>query len=106
MSLTMDDSIKRWTAKRKTALVVEIIQGKTTVAEASRAHAHYKIRIETGMTACYPGDRMDAPLALLLAVAVKLAVSDRWMPAARLDRVSCSEAIIVSKRDVQVQADV
>ena len=37
MSVTMDDSIKRWTAKRKTALVVEIIQGKTTVAEASRA---------------------------------------------------------------------
>ena len=37
MSGTMDDSIKRWTAKRKTALVVEIIQGKTTVAEASRA---------------------------------------------------------------------
>ena len=24
MSMTMDDSIKRWTAKRKTALVVEI----------------------------------------------------------------------------------
>jgi len=38
MSVTMDESIKRWTAKRKTALVVEIIQGKTTVAEASRAH--------------------------------------------------------------------
>ena len=37
MSLTMDDGIKRWTAKRKTALVVEIFQGKTTVAEASRA---------------------------------------------------------------------
>ena len=36
MSVTMDDSIKRWTAKRKTALVVEIIQGKTTVAEVSR----------------------------------------------------------------------
>jgi hypothetical protein len=33
----MDDSIKRWTAKRKTALVIEIIQGKTTVSEASRA---------------------------------------------------------------------
>jgi hypothetical protein len=28
MSVTMDDSIKRWTAKRKTALVVEMIQGK------------------------------------------------------------------------------
>ncbi|WP_235841490.1 DUF1153 domain-containing protein, partial [Cereibacter azotoformans] len=34
----MDDPIKRWTAKRKTALVVEIIQGKTTVAEASRSY--------------------------------------------------------------------
>ncbi|WP_241560791.1 DUF1153 domain-containing protein [Paenirhodobacter populi] len=33
----MDDSIKRWTAKRKTALVIEIIQGKTTEAEASRS---------------------------------------------------------------------
>jgi transposase-like protein len=37
MSVTMEDGIKRWTAKRKSALVVEIIQGKTTVAEASRA---------------------------------------------------------------------
>ena len=37
MSVTMDDSIKRWASKRKTALVVEITQGKTTVAEASRA---------------------------------------------------------------------
>ena len=27
-----------WTARRKSALVLEIIQGKTTVAEASRAH--------------------------------------------------------------------
>ncbi|WP_439766313.1 transposase [Falsigemmobacter intermedius] len=33
----MEDSIKRWTAKRKTALVIEIIQGKTTVSEASRS---------------------------------------------------------------------
>ena len=31
-------SIKRWTAKRKSALVIELIQGKTTVAEASRAY--------------------------------------------------------------------
>ncbi len=38
MSVTMDDAIKRWTAKRKTALVVEIIQGKTTVSEASRSY--------------------------------------------------------------------
>jgi transposase-like protein len=37
MSMTMEEDIKRWTAKRKAALVMEIIQGKTTVAEASRA---------------------------------------------------------------------
>lgn len=30
--------MKRWTAKRKSALVLDIIQGKTTVAEASRAY--------------------------------------------------------------------
>ena len=34
----MDDQIKRWTAKRKSVLVVEIFQGKTTVAEASRSY--------------------------------------------------------------------
>ena len=38
MSETVDDTIKRWTAKRKSALVIEIIQGKTTVAEAGRAY--------------------------------------------------------------------
>lgn len=34
----MEDDIKRWTAKRKTALVLDIIQGKTTVSEASRTY--------------------------------------------------------------------
>ena len=38
MSMTMDDKIKGWTAKRKSALVIEIIQGKTAVSEASRAY--------------------------------------------------------------------
>ncbi|MFE1574365.1 transposase [Comamonas odontotermitis] len=38
MSPSMEDDIKRWTAKRKTALVLDIIQGKTTVSEASRAY--------------------------------------------------------------------
>jgi transposase-like protein len=38
MGTLMDDEIKRWTARRQSALVLEIIQGKTTVAEASRAH--------------------------------------------------------------------
>jgi transposase-like protein len=36
MSMMMDEEIKRWTAKRKSALVMEIIQGKTTVSEAAR----------------------------------------------------------------------
>ncbi|KGC45051.1 DUF1153 domain-containing protein [Burkholderia pseudomallei] len=38
MSTKMDEDIKRWAAKRKRALVLDIIQGKTTVAEASRAY--------------------------------------------------------------------
>ena len=36
MSVMMEEEIKRWTARRKSALVLEIIQGKTTVSEASR----------------------------------------------------------------------
>jgi transposase-like protein len=32
----MEDEIKRWTARRKSALVLEILQGKTTVSESSR----------------------------------------------------------------------
>lgn len=38
MSEAMEENIKRWTAKRKSALVIEIIRGKTTVAEASRTY--------------------------------------------------------------------
>ena len=38
MSMKMEDEIKRWTAKRKSALVLDLIQGKTTVAEARRAY--------------------------------------------------------------------
>ena len=32
----MDEDVKRWTARRKSALVLDIIQGKTTVSELSR----------------------------------------------------------------------
>ena len=38
MSETVAEDIKRWTAKRKSALVIEIIRGKTTVAAASRTY--------------------------------------------------------------------
>ena len=44
MSTMMEDDIKRWTAKRKTALVLDIIQGKTTISEASRAFGPQPIR--------------------------------------------------------------
>jgi hypothetical protein len=40
MSMTMDENIKRWTAKRKTALVIEIIQGKTVMTQRL---GHYMI---------------------------------------------------------------
>jgi transposase-like protein len=36
MSAMMEEEIKRWTARRKSALVLEILQGRTTVSEASR----------------------------------------------------------------------
>jgi transposase-like protein len=38
MSKQMEEDIKRWTAKRNSALVLDIIQGKTTVSEASRTY--------------------------------------------------------------------
>ena len=38
MSMEMEEEIKRWTARRKSALVMEIIQGATTVSEASRRY--------------------------------------------------------------------
>ncbi|CAM4076542.1 Alanine racemase [Kerstersia similis] len=34
----MEEDIKRWAAKRKSALVFDIIQGKTTVSAASRQY--------------------------------------------------------------------
>lgn len=36
MSVVMEEEIKRWTARRKSALTLDFIQGKTTVSEASR----------------------------------------------------------------------
>ena len=37
---------KRWTAKRKAAVVIDIIKGKTTVSEAARAHDFTVAEIE------------------------------------------------------------
>jgi hypothetical protein len=51
VSTLMDEEIKRWTAKRKTALVLEIriIQGKTSVSEASRTYDLPPSEIESWM---------------------------------------------------------
>ena len=38
MSTEMKSENRRWTAKRKSALVLDIFKGKTTVSEASRAY--------------------------------------------------------------------
>lgn len=45
----MEEGFKRWTAKRKSALVVEIMQGKTTVAEAARSFDLTPSEIESWM---------------------------------------------------------
>jgi transposase-like protein len=50
ISTLMEDDIKRWTAKRKAVLVMEIIQGKTTVAEASRSFDLPPLRSRNGWT--------------------------------------------------------
>jgi transposase-like protein len=33
-----EDSVQRWTAKRRAALVVSILKGQTSIAEAARTH--------------------------------------------------------------------
>ncbi len=38
MASEHDESRKRWTAKRRVALIVEILRGETSVAEAARKH--------------------------------------------------------------------
>jgi len=58
MSGPLEDVVKRWTAKRKSALVIEIIQGKTTVAEASRSFDLSPSEIEGWVDDARKGMRM------------------------------------------------
>jgi transposase-like protein len=37
VSVIVEEDLKRWTAKRKAALVMDIIRGKTAISEASRS---------------------------------------------------------------------
>ena len=41
-----DEQLKRWTAKRRTALVLAILRGDTSVAEAARKHGLTVAEIE------------------------------------------------------------
>ena len=41
-----DEQLKRWTAKRRVALVLDILRGDTSVAEAARKHALTVAEIE------------------------------------------------------------
>lgn len=36
--MSNEPTVKRWTTKRKAAVVMDIFKGKTTVAEAARQH--------------------------------------------------------------------
>jgi transposase-like protein len=38
MAAELPDEVQRWTAKRRSALVVSILRGETSVQEAARAH--------------------------------------------------------------------
>jgi transposase-like protein len=38
MSELTEDSVQRWTAKRRAALIISILKGETSVAEAARKH--------------------------------------------------------------------
>ena len=68
MSEVMAEEIKRWTAKRKSALVVEIIQGKTTVAEAAGRLTSARLRLRDGSKMAVKAWRMlCAPTLLMYA---------------------------------------
>ena len=42
----IEEDIKRWMARRKAALALDMIQGRTTVAAASRANAPTPAEVE------------------------------------------------------------
>jgi transposase-like protein len=48
VSVIVEEDFKRWTAKRKAALLMDIIQGKTSIAEASRSYICHPRRLRKG----------------------------------------------------------
>lgn len=63
MSTKMEEDIKRWTAKRKIALVLDIIEGKATVSEASRYTTCHSLRLSNGSMT--PSEVWRTPFALI-----------------------------------------
>nr|WP_322095839.1 DUF1153 domain-containing protein [Peristeroidobacter agariperforans] len=61
LNTLMDHGIKRWTARRKSALVLEIIEGRATVAEAGRAHDLLPSEIDNWLDDAGSLRRGDAP---------------------------------------------
>lgn len=47
MSIVMNNDIKRWIAKRKAAIIINMIRGKTTVSTASRTFDFSTSEIES-----------------------------------------------------------
>ena len=55
------DEVQRWTAKRKSAVVLNLIAGKTTVAEVARSHGLTVSEIEQLEERLHhPGHRVPA----------------------------------------------
>lgn len=46
MADEQDENIQRWTAKRRVALIVSILKGETSIAEAARKHGLTVAEIE------------------------------------------------------------
>ena len=81
MSVMMEEEIKRWTARRKSALVLEIIQGKTMVSEASRQFDLAPSEIEEWMEHAKAVVRLTAALGGPLGQVAHAAVDRMIGPA-------------------------
>lgn len=95
MSIEMTEEIKRWTAKRKSALVLEIIQGKTTVSEASRQYDLTPSEIEDWVDHAKAGKCANELLACARACKHFLVLLEHLMSAGQPTCVVSGAAVTV-----------
>ena len=88
MSIEMDEEIKRWTARRKSALVLDIIQGKTTVSESSRQFDLPPSEIESWI---------DQAKAGIIALSIYV-ILDLEFPRRGLIRIDGEDAVLMELR--------